>query len=665
MSLNLEINSKETFQLIQLILSIKSFLIISLILIFFNYLSGREEETNQERILKLPFGKVKIQLMLILILGPSQIAIMVVIFVIWSPSQLILFENLKLLFFITDLFLIIFLFLDLFLPSVIIKNLGYAFRRHKILFGIFILIFLINTFSSASAIFRSNQNTTNWIDIFLAIVSSGLTNSNKIPQSSLVLFTITLIINSLLFFLFGLLFAHSIVFTLKNRHKIFTDSYVRSNKDKKIIITSKLFARLKNQKFIKEFWDSISDYCNEMKEKQDKNHRIYTNNPENFKVFLEEIKKKIGDQKYDKYIRIKDEKKGIIEFNDPSFLLHIRLSRLEFYENFARLYEIKIANLKNEKIKEIINNLIKKHSVVCYFDDKDTSNDKNLVIKSAFSFKWCLNRNSIIENFTNDKMLKQCSFKIKNCNENIDEEKIINSLAEKEKLDSEELNSHLKSNKSSFKIAYHTTCLENREKEINEVISKLNEKNKWSLKKVNFKSFLEYSTNSEQEKEQIWIKINSHNLDCKFKKKKKDSNKKGKDESEKEKKLEEIKPKDTSKYLKKIIITSDIEGKLNQSFKTELFDFFNTNNIIDFEEKIYLSKRSSFWPPAKEKHSFQFILSPSSLNGDQLKNFNNLMSKYSTFYSTYSKHNFFDNTKKKQANLEYTILYLNPLEKWD
>ena len=288
LSLNLEINSKET---LQLILSIKSFLIISLILIFFNYLSGKEEETNQERILKLPFGKVKIQLMLILILAPSQIAIMVVIFVIWSPSQLILFENLKLLFFITDLFLIIFLFLDLFLPSVIIKNLSYAFRRHKILFGIFILIFLINTFSSASAIFRSNQNTTNWIDIFLAIVSSGLTNSNKIPQSSLVLFTITLIINSLLFFLFGLLFAHSIVFTLKNRHKIFTDSCLRS--DKRIIIELKLLDILKKQKFIKEFWDSISDYCNEMEEKRSKNYRIYNNNPGDFKRFLEKVKKKL------------------------------------------------------------------------------------------------------------------------------------------------------------------------------------------------------------------------------------------------------------------------------------------------------------------------------------------------------------------------------------
>lgn len=192
-------------------------------------------------------------------------------------------------------------------------------------------------------------------------------------------------------------------------------------------------------------------------------------------------------------------------------------------------------------------------------------------------------------------------------------------------------------------------------------LNKENKENKWSLKITNFKSFLEYSTNSEQEKEQIWIKINSNNLDCKFKKKKR---KKDEDESKKEKKLEEIKPEDTfNNYLKKIIITSDIEGELNQSFKTELFNFFGVNNITDFEEKIYLSKSSSKF--AKEKHSFQFILSRSSLNEDQLKNFNNLMSKHSTSYSTYSKHNFFDNAKKKETNLEYTILYLNPLEKWN
>ena len=340
-------------------------------------------------------------------------------------------------------------------------------------------------------------------------------------------------------------------------------------------------------------------------------------------------------------------------------LLRFKLKSLGFKKNFIRLYEIKITNLKDEKIKEI-NNLIKEYSFLCYFVCCFDGKNENLIIRSAFSFKWSLNRNSIIENLTNDKILRQYSFKIKSCSKNINEiinnkenTKNLSTLLAK-KIDLKESDIDLKPNKYSFKATYHTTFLENRKKEeIDEVISELNKENKWRLKITNFKSFLEYSTSSEQEKEQIWIKINSHNLNYQFKMKR---NKK-----KKRNKLEKTEPQDTSKYLKKIILTSDIEGKLNQSFKTELFDFFGTNNVIDFEEKIYLSK-NSFWQLAKEKHSFQFILNCSSLSEEELKKFKDLMSKHNNFFS---KHNFFDSAKKKQGNLEYTILYLNPLEKWN
>ena len=52
----------------------------------------------------------------------------------------------------------------------------------------------------------------------------------------------------------------------------------------------------------------------------------------------------------------------------------------------------------------------------------------------------------------------------------------------------------------------------------------------------------------------------------------------------------EINPENTSNYLKKVIIRSDSESKLDQSFKNELFNFFELDNILDFEEKIYLNK---------------------------------------------------------------------------
>ena len=54
----------------------------------------------------------------------------------------------------------------------------------------------------------------------------------------------------------------------------------------------------------------------------------------------------------------------------------------------------------------------------------------------------------------------------------------------------------------------------------------------------------------------------------------------------------EINLENTSNYLKKVIVRSDSESKLDQSFKNELFIFFGLKNILDFKEKIYLNKNS-------------------------------------------------------------------------
>ena len=559
----------------------------------------------------------------------------------------------KIIFFTVDLVLIIFLFLNSNLP--LTKYLNYSFKRHKIFFSTFIFIILFITSMSTSIIFSSNKNyiplNYSWQDVLLKIISSGLANDFETPQSYSILFTAVVIINSLCFFLFGLLFAQSIFFTFKNRHKIFMGSYVKSYANKKIIFNfGILYSDLNNQKFIKEFSSQFSNYYDETEETRMKNYWIFNKNDTNFfKCFLNEIKEKIGDKRYKKYIQIKDEKNKIIMPKQINWISN-KLFKLDFYKFFSRfLYEIKIKNLDDTNVKKNINNLISKYSVPCYIDEK------NLSIKSRFSFKNCFENNIKMENFTDNKILKRHSFKLDNCNGGATKDIIENVLTQIPDLKLYNKSSfQIKKSKSinqGFKISFYTHYqVDNKRQEIGKLINDLNEKNKWSLKIKKYEYSLEYWTDSEQEREQIFIKMNSYGDSFKLKKRKENV------------KPVEINPENTSNYLKKVIIRSNSENKLDQSFKNELFNFFGSDNILDFEEKIYLNK-SSLQELTKEKYSFQFILNTSSLDEKQLKEFNNLMIKHN---SSFNKYKFFSNLTKDQKNLEleYTILYLNPLEKW-
>ena len=580
----------------------------------------------------------------------STLAFTIISWFIFLFPDLLLFaaslqnQNLKIFFVIVDFILIIFLFLNWDLS--LIKYLNYAFKRHKVLFSIFILTILFNTTINSFIIFLFNQKNIplnySWIDIFLKIISNGLANDFEIPQSSSALFTMALVINSLCFFLFGLLFVQSISFTFKNRYKIFMGSHVKSYEKKKIIFEyGILYSDLNNQKFIKEFSGQFSNYYDEVKETDMKNYRIFNKNNINFQFFLNGIKEKIGDKTYNKYIQIKDEENKIIMFKQINWNIPLsnKLRKLGFYKNFSPLYEIKIKNLDNIDVKQHIHNLISKYSVPCYIDEK------NLSIKSHFSFKNCFENNVKMENFTDDKIARRHSFKLDDCN------KIATNDILKEEFKNLKLHDkssfEIKQIRYGFKISFYTHCLvDKKRQEIDKLIDNLNEKNKWSLKMKKYKSCIEYWTDSEQEREQIFIKMNLYGNSLKLKKRK--------DGVEPTK----INPKNTSNYLKKVIIRSNSESKLDQSFKNELFNFFELDNILDFEEKIYLNK-NSFWELAKEKHSFQFILNTSSLNGNKLKQFKNLISKYNI---SYNKNKYWS---KDKEDLEYTVLYLNPIERWN
>lgn len=309
----------------------------------------------------------------------STLAFTIISWFIFLFPDLLLFaaslqnQNLKIFFVIVDFILIIFLFLNWDLS--LIKYLNYAFKRHKVLFSIFILTILFNTTINSFIIFLFNQKNIplnySWIDIFLKIISNGLANDFEIPQSSSALFTMALVINSLCFFLFGLLFVQSISFTFKNRYKIFMGSHVKCYKKKKIIFEyGILYSDLNNQKFIKEFSGQFSNYYDEVKETDMKNYRIFNKNNINFQSFLNRIKENIGDKTYNKYIQIKDEENKIIMFKQINWNIPLsnKLRKLGFYKNFSPLYEIKIKNLDNIDVKQHIHNLISKYSVPCYID---------------------------------------------------------------------------------------------------------------------------------------------------------------------------------------------------------------------------------------------------------------------------------------------------------
>ena len=111
--------------------------------------------------------------------------------------------------------------------------------------------------------------------------------------------------------------------------------------------------------------------------------------------------------------------------------------------------------------------------------------------------------------------------------------------------------------------------------------------------------------------------------------------------------------------MHKIIIVRNNSAKLEQLLKERIFNFIGSDNIFNFDEKIYLSK-SSFWNFPEEKHSFQFIVKNSFLaNEENRKNFENLINEYQYSYDRYK----FDNKTKNK--FEYKIMPISPLEDWD
>lgn len=88
--------------------------------------------------------------------------------------------------------------------------------------------------------------------------------------------------------------------------------------------------------------------------------------------------------------------------------------------------------------------------------------------------------------------------------------------------------------------------------------------------------------------------------------------------------------------LHKVIVVTNNLDRLEKDFKEKIFNFIGFNNILNFNEKIYLSK-PSFWDHLKEKHSFQFIVRNNFLSdAENLKIFKDLLNEYQYSYDRYN-----------------------------
>ena len=208
--------------------------------------------------------------------------------------------------------------------------------------------------------------------------------------------------------------------------------------------------------------------------------------------------------------------------------------------------------------------------------------------------------------------------------------------------------------------------VEDRTEKIKELIL-----NKDYDKKINkkIKSKLIYQTNSKTELQQIWIKawkasIKVNNLNF-FNNywlitKKKLILKIKNNEIEKQKDYL-----DTSNSIHKVIITTTREGKINQSLKDRIYDLVTFENIINFEETIYLSKKT-FWSAPREKHSFQFLIKDFFKDEKNWKKFNNLINynKQSHHKYKFYKYKFLNKNSDDNDDIELEIIPVgNPINK--
>lgn len=482
------------------------------------------------------------------------------------------------------------------------------------------------------------------------------------------------IINSSLFFVSALVFAESAktVFSEEKGIIFIPTIKLESKKYQNIKLDKSLLNHPLNiHQFKKEFWDKFSNYKDQIEEEWVEDKYIFANSNEKIDDVLMNIRNKLGNKLYEKYIEKINKNIIRIKSNNLWNLLKgdVKLINFNFNYYFQPLYKITIPNDKD--IDQHIKKIAKKYSINFDFEllNSDQSDENKKVIQ-FFSLK--NNKISLLQDFDNKRLKRVYYVRFKlNCWRTFDWESIksgLNSfLADELKLKLEVFYFYNKYKKTLTLKFYDEFCIGNdkTEKILNVEHSWFND---WFWKdKTKCETFLEYEMNWEEEKEQILIKtIYSDYLFIKqpfmtglinkFDRKKEKENKENHKTKPNSDDFIEINKNST---MHKIIIVTNNSDKLEQSLKERIFNFIGIDNIFNFDEKIYLSK-SSFWDFLKEKHSFQLLVKNSFLaNEENRKNFENLINEYQYSYDRYK----FDN--KQNNRFECKIIPINPLEDWD
>lgn len=533
---------------------------------------------------------------------------------------------------------------------------SYTIRRRLKYFLIIFLVFILMNIATSVVLWINTREKEWWK--FLLYLGSDLSSIIKIIEEKntnlIIIVVLVILINSFSFFVSGLIFVQSLIFTFKNRKIILLNkNAVNINKNKNIKIKkSILFYSSNIDKFRRELWFKFSNYNIQIKEEQIDSKYIFINSNDNIEDFLNNIKESLGDEKYDKYIsRDKDRNNIIIikkRWNNKLLWksLWFKLESLNFYDNFQQLYEIEILD---EFVVKNIEELTKKYSINSYI----RINDNKIHFFSLMDKK-----NIILENFDKNRFMNTYYLKFIT-DKNIDEkDQFKNSL--QELLTEKNLNlKHLsfQNKKTLISISDKNDIFNDKSEEIIKLLLEIKINDKSFLKKNNEKnSFIEYEMNSDNEIEQILIEIENKFFNS-IKKEKKfipkwinDFNKKEKNNSKKN----NILVNDNSFH--KLIIKTNVEAKLDQQLKEKIYELIGEDNILNFKETIYLSKY--FWIFSEERHSFQFLIKNDIINEEILKKLNYLIRKYKSYQNKFES--LYE--KEKTNDLEYEIISINMSE---
>lgn len=581
--------------------------------------------------------------------------------------------------------------------SYLINLIKYAINRKILYFlPVFLFILILNILMSIHTSFSISLEQSKylfgveikdqwWQFFLLSLVNCLCSVIESTSDTNLtILIALTTIINSILFFASSLIFTQSLIFTIKNKNSIFSLQIINIKKEKKQIYEvyldkSLIWTPLNIQKLKKEFWDKFEDYYEEIKEIKDADDNyFFVNNNQNtindqlkyieeklklnklsyldklkqilykslFKLLFTKLTYKLFlklnklNTQYKKYIDDSNKDINKIKFKkNIDFPRHpkinIKLENINFFNDFQKLIKLEFPKGNVGKLMKdyLYDELAKKYSI--NINEEDKENNYFFSLKTNFSYI------PLIQNLDHNRLQRIYYFKFDK------KYQIIKSKFEEIKL-------KILYKDKKVLILQDMDGIEDRTNQIRQTL----------INTKKYDSELIYQINLESEIEQILTKIKKEDLDAynqpffnhwvnaKRRKLKKIKSKKLKNINSFEQSSEYSSVHELI-AMHKVIITTTREGKINQSLKDRIYDLVTFENIINFEETIYLSKKT-FWSVPMEKHSFQFLIKDFLVDKKNWKEFNNLINQNKHYHN--NKYKFLNKNNDIKNDIELKII---------